>query len=392
MSGLELPNQKGSGKGKEQRAPLILDADQDTPESAGDISSMNDMTDVSLQPFEDSKENSNGHDSIGTQSGRLSAASDTRSVSLANNGESGTDNDSGASPKSPNSKKKKDDEPSLMEVAKSMSKEAKKVSFQRLLRQSKRERKLLSLGIGFTLCNSLITLCTPIIMGAIISSISKDDITKADLSPPVTYVCDLSPIGCNGNRNLLQTAIYTLFLLAAFGAFFSFMKWTCLEVAGERVVARIRKVLFHRILCQEIGLFDITKTGELVNRLSTDTTVLKYACTTQVAQSLSSLTGIILSVFYVFYLSWRLTCVMLGIVPIVVVVAKFYGHYYRKQSKLNQDFLAEATQVATESIGLIRTVKSFSKEDFEEQKYNGAIDSTYKQGNIFMIHLYSLKF
>ena len=71
---------------------------------------------------------------------------------------------------------------------------------------------------------------------------------------------------------------------------------------------------------------------------------------------------------------------MLSVVPIVVIIAKFYGDYYRKQSEINQAVLAEATNVATESISLVRTVKSFSKEDYQCQKYGHAIDLTYKQG------------
>ena len=152
--------------------------------------------------------------------------------------------------------------------------------------------------------------------------------------------------------------------MALFSAIFSFGKWFSLEIAGERVVARLRKQLFGSIIEQEIGMFDVTKTGELVNRLSADTTILKTACTTQVAQTLQSLVQVIISIGYVFYLSWKLTLIVLSVLPVIIIVGRFYGQYYRKQSRINQDRLAEATTVAQESISLVRTVKSFSQEQY----------------------------
>ena len=145
-------------------------------------------------------------------------------------------------------------------------------------------------------------------------------------------------------------------------------------------MARLRKQLFASIIEQEIGMFDVTKTGELVNRLSADTTILKSACTTEVAETLQSIIQVIISVGYVFYLSWKLTLIVLSVLPVIIIVGWFYGQYYQKQSKITQDRLAEATTVAQESISLVRTVKSFSQEQYQCDKYDSAILLTYKQG------------
>merc|ERR1719229_1924328 len=214
-----------------------------------------------------------------------------------------------------------------------------------------------------------------------IDAVSAGENTVPDVEGrPTEIFCALSPIGCKDEISLLKTAVLTLFIFAILSAGFSFGKWFSLEVAGERVVARLRKQLFASIMTQEVGMFDVTKTGELVNRLSADTTILKSACTTQVAQTLQSVVRVIISITYVFYLSWKLTLIVLSVLPIVVVVGRFYGQYYRKQSKINQDRLAEATTVAQESIALIRTVKSFSQEQYQTDQYDAAIHLTYKQG------------
>ncbi|ETO16824.1 ATP-binding cassette transporter, subfamily B, member 7, group TAP protein PpABCB7, partial [Reticulomyxa filosa] len=322
-------------------------------------------------------------------------------------------------------------EQELWNIARNMSSAQKKVTMLRLLEQARPERGILYLGIFLTFVGAGVYLGTPVkfskkkidwltehkkkkkkievMMGAIIDSISQgtDDVNTGSLDPPVRALCNMSVIGCKTPTKMLETAVLTLLVISIVGGVCSFGKWVCMEMAGERVVARLRKQLFCAILSQEVAMFDTTKTGELVSRISTDTTVLKTACTTQVAQALQryvclfvclsnwtleysfyihllqSLVQVILSILYVFYLSWSLTLVMLSIVPVVVIVAKWYGFYYHKLSRINQDTLAHATDVATESITLIRTVKSFSKEDEQEKIFFAAIDETYKQGLTF---------
>jgi len=274
---------------------------------------------------------------------------------------------------------KRDDDVDYVAIARNLSSKQKKLTFSRLLKQSVPERHLICLGILFTFLGSVSYLATPVLMGSMLDAVSSDN-EKPDIQGPTAIFCDISPIGCEDDKGLLRTAVVALMLIALFSAVFAFGKWFCLEVAGERVVARLRKELFSAIMEQEIGMFDVTKTGELVNRLSADTTILKTACTTNIAQTLQSIVQVIISVCYVFFLSWKLTLIVLSVLPVVVVAGRFYGQYYRKQSKINQDRLAEATTVAQESIALIRTVKSFSQEPHQQKMYDVAILATYKQG------------
>lgn len=229
----------------------------------------------------------------------------------------------------------KDKDSELMEIARSLSAEQKKITFLRLLKQSAPEKRILLLGVFFTFLASITYLLTPILMGTIIDSISSS--TTSSISGPSKYFCSISFVGCSTPSNLLKTAILILFSVAIFSAIFSFGKWFTLEMAGERVVARLRKQLFSNIMNQEIGMFDMNKTGELINRLSSDTTILKSACTTQIAQTLQSMITVVLSIAYVFYLSWKLTLVMLSVVPVIIIAARLYGNYYRRLSKINQD-------------------------------------------------------
>jgi len=278
-------------------------------------------------------------------------------------------------------KSKRDDDVDYVAIARGLSSQEKKLKFSRLLKQSAPEKHILCLGVLFTFLGSISYLATPVLMGSMLDAVSSSMDAPPDIEGrPTQIFCDLSPIGCETDKGLLKTAVIALFCISILSAGFAFGKWFALEVAGERVVARLRKQLFQSILSQEVGMFDVTKTGELVNRLSTDTTILKSACTSQVAQTLQSIVQVIISVLYVLYLSWKLTLIVLSVLPVVIIVGRFYGQYYRKQSKINQDRLAEATTVAQESIALVRTVKSFSQEQYQQSLYDAAIHLTYKQG------------
>lgn len=83
---------------------------------------------------------------------------------------------------------------------------------------------------------------------------------------------------------------------------------------------------------------------------------------------------------YLFIVSWKLTLVMLAVVPIVAIFARTYGTYIRKLSKSVQDALAAASDVAEEAISNIRTVRAFSREPHVQDNFNTAIDETYVKG------------
>lgn len=77
-------------------------------------------------------------------------------------------------------------------------------------------------------------------------------------------------------RFSLATLVLSFFGLMLIFAVFTFVRAFCYNLAAERVVARLRKQLFDNVVIQEIGFFDITKTGELINRLASDTVRLLF--------------------------------------------------------------------------------------------------------------------
>lgn len=122
----------------------------------------------------------------------------------------------------------------------------------------------------------------------------------------------------------------------------------------RRVVYHLRRNIFDSIIKQEIGFFDDTRTGELTNRLSSDTQVLQNAVTVNISMLLRFLLQIFGSLVVMFYLEVTLTLVLMVVVPAIVLIAKVYGSIVRKLRKQFQDELAAAGTTAEESISNIR--------------------------------------
>lgn len=154
------------------------------------------------------------------------------------------------------------------------------------------------------------------------------------------------------------------------------LRYVLFTTVGERVVARLREKLFRSILAQEVAFFDDRRTGELTNRLASDTAVLQNTVSANISIGLRNLASVLGGVGLLLYTSPGLTLLMLMVVPPVALGAMAYGRRVRKLSREVQDSLAKASEVAEESISGIRTVRSFAAEEREVQRYaNSVMDS-----------------
>jgi ATP-binding cassette subfamily B protein len=174
--------------------------------------------------------------------------------------------------------------------------------------------------------------------------------------------------------NLIAGGLVVVFLVQAiFGAARSWL----FTLAGERVVARLRKDLFARVLNQDVGFFDTSRTGELLNRLAADTTVLQNTVTVNVSMLLRFGVMLIGGVGMLTWMSPQLTLIAMAVVPVVAAAASLLGRSIRALSKRAQDAAAEATQVAEEVIGGVRTVRAFAREPAEVERYGTAVWRSY---------------
>eukprot|EP00747_Dinoflagellata_sp_TGD_P016302 gnl/TRDRNA2_/TRDRNA2_125020_c0_seq1.p1 gnl/TRDRNA2_/TRDRNA2_125020_c0~~gnl/TRDRNA2_/TRDRNA2_125020_c0_seq1.p1 ORF type:complete len:658 (+),score=119.57 gnl/TRDRNA2_/TRDRNA2_125020_c0_seq1:83-2056(+) len=164
-----------------------------------------------------------------------------------------------------------------------------------------------------------------------------------------------------------------MIVLLLFGAVCVLLRAFVFNVAGERVVARLRIQLFKAIVSQEIGLFDKRKTGELLSRLSTDTTSLQDVATSNLSMFFRGVVQLVISSLLMFYTSWKLSVLAFTVVPVVVLGISLYGRAVKKLAVKYSDALSRSSDVAQETISNMRTVRSFAAEQVETIKYMRAV-------------------
>ncbi|XP_047236280.1 ATP-binding cassette sub-family B member 9 isoform X2 [Girardinichthys multiradiatus] len=136
-----------------------------------------------------------------------------------------------------------------------------------------------------------------------------------------------------------------------------------------RLNLRLRSHLFKTLMRQEIAFFDENHTGDILSRLSADTTQVSDLISQNVNVFLRSAIKGTGFVIFMFRMSWKLTLVTMMGFPFIGLVSKLYGEYYKKLTKEVQTVLAEANKVAEETISAMRTVRSFANESGEANSY-----------------------
>ncbi len=157
----------------------------------------------------------------------------------------------------------------------------------------------------------------------------------------------------------------------------SALRYYYFTIAGEKTVKRLRARLFHQIIGQEVTFFDQQKTGELLGRLSSDTAVLQNALSVNISMLMRSLVQALGGLVMLFLTSSKLTIFILLIIPPVGLLAARFGKKVKAISRRSQDALALSSGVAEESIGTVRTVKSFAQENYEETRYHDRLEKSF---------------
>jgi ATP-binding cassette subfamily B protein len=158
---------------------------------------------------------------------------------------------------------------------------------------------------------------------------------------------------------------------------FTMLRSWLFTLAGERVVARLRTDLYESIITQDMVFFDASRTGELTNRLASDTTVLQNTVTVNVSMALRFTVGAVGGVAMLLWMSPVLTGFAMLLVPVVAIGASVYGRLLRKLSAQVQDALAHSSEVAEETFSGLRTVRSFAGEGAEIVRYGSAVQASY---------------
>ncbi|MDR3401426.1 MAG: ABC transporter transmembrane domain-containing protein, partial [Chthoniobacter sp.] len=220
-------------------------------------------------------------------------------------------------------------------------------------------RGLLAAACGAMILSGLLSLCFPFLAGSLMDAA----VPAAPARGPAWL-----PRGIN------VVALAMLGVLAVQAAS-SYFHSTTMTRIGQSALANLRRDTFARLICLPMTFFGQRRVGELNSRLSADLTQIEAALIMVVPQFLRQSLLLLGGVILIAFTSGRLTLIMLGALPPVIVLAVVFGRRLQRNSREAQDQLAETGTIAEETLQGIFNVKAFVNEAFEIARYGRSLDA-----------------
>ena len=147
---------------------------------------------------------------------------------------------------------------------------------------------------------------------------------------------------------------------------------------GERIVSDLRRDVFNHVIRLSPSFFDVNQSGEIVSRLTADTTQIKSAVGATASLALRNTILCLGAVGMMIVTSPKLSAMVLATIPLIVFPLVAFGRSVRARSRAAQDTLASASAFAGETIAATRTVQAFTGEDAANARYSSAVEEAYE--------------
>ncbi|MDM4765131.1 ABC transporter transmembrane domain-containing protein [Pelomonas sp. SE-A7] len=219
-------------------------------------------------------------------------------------------------------------------------------------------RARISLALVFLTLAAMTTLALPRFLGTLIDT-------------------GLVPADPGARIMALREHFLALFGVGALLGLFSALRFYTVTWLGERVTADLRNAVYRHVLKQSPEFFETTQTGEVLSRITTDTTVVQTLVGSSLSMGLrNGLMGIGALVMLVVTNPYVMTQV-LGILVLVVLPALYFGRRVRKLSRASQDRVADTSAIAAEVLNAVTVVQSYTAENREAERFAGASESAF---------------
>ncbi len=184
--------------------------------------------------------------------------------------------------------------------------------------------------------------------------------------------------GFSGNNVAFINDYFSMMIvIAAVLAIASAARYYFVIWIGERVISDVRADVFAHVTSLSPEFFDREQSGEIVSRLTADTTQVKSAVGATASMALRNTLLGIGAVIMMIATSPRLSMVVLGAIPLIVLPIVAFGRAVRRRSRTAQDTLAEATAYASEAIGAVRTMLAFANEALVRRRFAAAVETAF---------------
>lgn len=199
------------------------------------------------------------------------------------------------------------------------------------------------------------------------------------LGQGIKYVIDQGFVA--NNKDALQGALYLVIGVIIIGSLATYFRFYWMVWLGERVCADIRKKLFSHLLSLSPSFFEKTRTGEIISRFTSDTTLLQSVVGTGVSMALRSIVMFIGALILMAVTSYQLTIMVFVAVPLMLIPIRVLGNKVRTHSKLSQDKVAKVGGMIDESLHEIHTLQAYNHQHLSRQTFAEKIESVMHQAH-----------
>jgi len=230
-----------------------------------------------------------------------------------------------------------------------------------IFRYLKPYRSTFALGWIFLILSTSAGLIFPLLMGKLLGATAQNTSNSREM------------IGLIDLSNINKVA-FALFLLFGFQALFSYFRVVLFTNVTENTLRDIRYDAFSKLIYMPMDFFNQNKVGELTSRMASDITQIQETLRTTIAEFFRQIVIVVGGIIFLAFLSIKLSLIMLATVPVMAIIAVFFGRFIRKLSKKSQDEAASSNVVIEENLSGISNVKSFTNEAFALLKFQKSID------------------
>jgi ATP-binding cassette subfamily B protein len=181
----------------------------------------------------------------------------------------------------------------------------------------------------------------------------------------------------SGDSGTLDHTVIVLLGVVALLAVSTFARFYLVSWIGERVVADMRRAVFDRVIALSPAWFEVRRTGEVLSRLTTDTTLLQTVIGSSASQALRNALMLAGGLAMLVVTSPRLTGFVLLVVPAVVVPILVLGRRVRRLSRDSQDAIAALSAHAEEALNAVRTVQAFTHEEVDRTRFAARAEEAF---------------
>jgi ATP-binding cassette, subfamily B, bacterial len=181
-----------------------------------------------------------------------------------------------------------------------------------------------------------------------------------------------------GSADTIDRYFVAFIVAAAVFGTFAALRFYLVTLLGERVIADLRIAVYRSVIRMDPTFFEVTRTGEVLSRLTADTTLVQSIAGVNLSITLRSMIAIVGSLVMLAVTSLKLTAIIVVLIPLLVAPMVVLGRRVRRLSRDSQDRIADTGSLADETLNAIQTVQAFTLEELNASRFGDAVESSFR--------------